>query len=62
MDADGVFRVTVPENEIFVMGDNRNGSGDSRQYSLGTIDQRCVVGRAYFRIFPIDTFGKLWDK
>lgn len=62
MDADGCFRVTVPEGEIFVMGDNRNGSGDSRQYALGTIDERCVVGRAYFRIFPIDTFGTLWDK
>ncbi|MBQ4606600.1 MAG: signal peptidase I [Clostridia bacterium] len=62
MDADGCFRVTVPEGEIFVMGDNRNGSGDSRQYALGTIDERCVVGRAYFRIFPMDTFGILWDK
>lgn len=62
MDADGCFRVTVPEGEIFVMGDNRNGSGDSRQYALGTIDERCVVGRAYFRIFPMDTFGTLWDK
>ena len=62
MDADGCFRVTVPEGEIFVMGDNRNGSGDSRQYALGTIDERCVVGRAYFRIFPIDAFGTLWDK
>lgn len=62
MNADGCFRVTVPEGEIFVMGDNRNGSGDSRQYALGTIDERCVVGRAYFRIFPLDTFGTLWDK
>ena len=62
MDAEGCFRVTVPEGEIFVMGDNRNGSGDSRQYALGTIDERCVVGRAYFRIFPTDTFGTLWDK
>ena len=62
MDGEGCFRVTVPEGEIFVMGDNRNGSGDSRQYALGTIDERCVVGRAYFRIFPLDTFGTLWDK
>ncbi len=60
MDSDGVFTVTVPEGEIFVMGDNRNGSGDSRQSALGTIDERCVVGRAYFRLFPLDTFGKLW--
>ncbi|MBQ8402609.1 MAG: signal peptidase I [Clostridia bacterium] len=62
MDADGCFHLTVPEGEIFVMGDNRNGSGDSRQYSLGTVDERCVVGRAYFRLFPLDTIGALWDK
>ncbi len=61
MSIDGVFSLTVPEGEIFVMGDNRNGSGDSRQAALGTIDERCVVGRAYFRLFPLNTFGKLWD-
>lgn len=60
MDSDSVFTLTVPEGEIFVMGDNRNGSGDSRQAALGTVDERCVVGRAYFRLFPLDTFGKLW--
>ncbi|MBE6615433.1 MAG: signal peptidase I [Ruminococcaceae bacterium] len=60
VDENNVFTLTVPEGEIFVMGDNRNGSGDSRQRALGTVDERCVVGRAYFRLFPLDTFGKLW--
>ncbi len=60
VDITNCFTLTVPEGEIFVMGDNRNGSGDSRQRALGTVDQRCVVGRAYFRLFPLDSFGKLW--
>lgn len=60
LDTDGVFHITVPEGEVFVMGDNRNGSGDSRQAALGTIDERCIVGRAYFRLFPIDVAGKLF--
>ncbi|MBR5446358.1 MAG: signal peptidase I [Clostridia bacterium] len=60
VDENNVFTLTVPENELFVMGDNRNGSGDSRQAALGTVDERCVVGRAYFRLFPLNTFGKLW--
>ena len=60
VDQNNIFTLTVPEGEIFVMGDNRNGSGDSRQYALGTVDERCVVGRAYFRLFPLDTMGKLW--
>lgn len=61
LDTDGVFRITVPEGEVFVMGDNRNGSGDSRQAALGTIDERCIVGRAYFRLFPIEKIGKLFQ-
>ena len=44
--------LTVPEGSIFVMGDNRNGSSDSRDYRLGTVDTRYVIGKAAFLIFP----------
>ncbi len=46
------FPLTVPEDSIFVMGDNRNGSSDSRDYRLGTVDTRYVIGKAAFLIFP----------
>ena len=46
------FPLTVPEGSIFVMGDNRNGSSDSRDYRLGTVDTRYVIGKAAFQLFP----------
>ena len=46
------FPLTVPEGSIFVMGDNRNGSSDSQDYRLGTVDTRYVIGKAAFLIFP----------
>ena len=46
------FPLTVPEGSIFVMGDNRNGSSDSRDYRLGTVDTRYVIGKTAFLIFP----------
>ena len=46
------FSLTVPEGSIFVMGDNRNHSSDSRSSDLGTVDTRYVIGRAAVLLFP----------
>lgn len=54
-----VLDVTVPEGSIYVMGDNRNHSSDSRDERLGTVDERYVLGRALCVMLPFQDFGAI---
>lgn len=52
-----IMTVTVPEGELFVMGDNRNNSHDSRLADIGCIDQSQVLGKVIIRISPFTVFN-----
>ena len=58
-DGGNNYPLVVPKNTIFVMGDNRNNSTDSRNSLVGFIPIDDVLGKAVFRIYPFDRFGRI---
>lgn len=56
-ECDLVLPYQVPENSIFVMGDHRATSIDSRSKSVGSIDMEDVVGRIVLRVWPLNTIS-----
>jgi signal peptidase I len=56
-ESEDVRACTIPEGHLFMMGDNRGGSSDSRVF--GPIDEETVVGRAFLRVWPLNRLGFL---
>lgn len=52
--------LVIPEGCVFVMGDNRNNSTDSRRETIGCVDTRYIMGKVIFRILPFDKMGAIY--
>lgn len=51
--------VTVPEDSFFAMGDNRNNSKDSRDYHVGFVPMKNLVGEAVLRVWPLNDISPI---
>ncbi|NMB30673.1 MAG: signal peptidase I, partial [Clostridiales bacterium] len=51
------FPITVEEGKVFVLGDNRNSSTDSRSDRVGQVDEEQILGKVILRIYPLSDLG-----
>ncbi len=54
--------VTVPEDMVFVMGDNRSAGHSLDSRTFGCVEVDCLIGKAVYRVGPLNRFGGLYDE
>ena len=59
-EEDSYYEFVVPEGEIYVLGDHRNNSSDSRAF--GTVSADAVLGKVLFRVYPFSEFGNVYTE
>ena len=58
-DCDIELPYQVPESRVFVMGDHRSISVDSRNTAVGCVSEEQIVGKLVFRVWPMEAFGEI---
>ncbi len=56
---EGDVDMTVPQDKVFAMGDNRERSLDSRYDDVGLVDEKDIMGKVMVRLFPFDKIGSV---
>lgn len=56
---DGNIDITIPDDSVFTMGDNRENSDDSRKAYIGTIELDDIIGKVFVRMHPFNKVGQI---